>query len=63
MRVNISKDLIIILIIALLIFGSSRLAGLGSDLGKMIRDFRKAMEEPESSRSQLPPSDSPSRKS
>jgi TatA/E family protein of Tat protein translocase len=39
MRVNISKDLIIILVIALVTFGSSRLAGLGSDLGKMIRDF------------------------
>ncbi len=41
---NISKDLIIILVIALVIFGPSRLAGLGGALGKTIRDFRKSME-------------------
>lgn len=41
---NISKDLIIILIIALLIFGPTRLAGLGGALGKAIRDFRKAVD-------------------
>jgi sec-independent protein translocase protein TatA len=42
--VNISKDLIIILVIALVIFGPSRLAGLGGALGKTIRDFRSSME-------------------
>lgn len=41
---NISKDLIIVLVIALVIFGPSRLAGLGGALGKTIRDFRKSME-------------------
>ncbi len=41
---NISKDLIIILVIALLIFGPSRIAGLGGALGKTIRDFRKSLD-------------------
>ncbi len=41
---NISKDLIIILVIALIIFGPSRIAQLGGALGKTIRDFRKSMD-------------------
>ncbi len=41
---NISKELVIILVVALLIFGPSRLAGLGAALGKTIRDFRKSMD-------------------
>lgn len=44
---NISKELIIVLVVALLIFGPSRLAGLGAALGKTIRDFRKSMEDPD----------------
>lgn len=44
---NISKDFIIILVIALLVFGPSRLAGVGSALGRTIRDFRRSMEDPE----------------
>ncbi|MDR5694826.1 MAG: twin-arginine translocase TatA/TatE family subunit [Armatimonadota bacterium] len=51
---NIEKDLIIILLIALLIFGPSKLAGLGSALGKTIRDFRRAMEGGEEQRAQSP---------
>lgn len=47
---NISKELIIILIIALVIFGPGRLAGLGGALGKTIRDFRKSTEDPEPER-------------
>ncbi len=58
---NISKDLIIILVIALVIFGPSRLAGLGGALGKTIRDFRKSMDEPEGGKSLPPTSDSPPR--
>ncbi len=38
-------ELIIVLVIVLLIFGASRLPELGSGLGKMIREFRKASEE------------------
>jgi sec-independent protein translocase protein TatA len=44
---NISKDLIIILVIALVIFGPSRIGGLGGALGKTIRDFRKSMSDQE----------------
>jgi sec-independent protein translocase protein TatA len=56
---NISKDLIIILVIALVIFGPSRLAGLGGALGKTIRDFRKSMEDREEERNAPPkPTDS-----
>lgn len=44
---NISKELILILVVALLLFGPSRLAGLGAAIGKTIRDFRKAMDEPD----------------
>ncbi len=37
--------LIIILIIALVIFGPGKIADLGGSLGKGIRDFKKAMHE------------------
>ena len=44
--------LIIILIIVLLIFGPSRLEGLGTSLGKAIHGFKKGLEgEEEKSRS------------
>jgi TatA/E family protein of Tat protein translocase len=49
---NISKDLIIILLIALLIFGPSRVSGLGSVLGKMVRDFRNAVDNHDGERTQ-----------
>jgi sec-independent protein translocase protein TatA len=48
--VNISKELVIIMVIALLILGPTRLAGLGGALGKTIRDFRKSMEDPAAER-------------
>jgi TatA/E family protein of Tat protein translocase len=38
-------ELLIVLAIVLLIFGSGRLARAGSDLGTAIRGFRKAMSE------------------
>jgi len=37
--------LIVVLIIALLLFGPSKLAGLGKGLGEGIRNFRDAMKE------------------
>ncbi len=37
--------LVVILVIALIIFGPRRLPELGSSLGKAIRGFKKAMEE------------------
>ena len=41
-------ELIIIGLIALLIFGPKKLPDLGAGLGKAIRDFKGAMNEPES---------------
>ena len=39
-------ELVIILIIALLVFGASRLPEIGSGIGKAIRNFRKSVKEP-----------------
>ena len=39
------QELILILIIALLVFGPKKLPELGSGLGKAIKDFKKAMNE------------------
>ncbi len=40
-----TPELIIILVIALVIFGGSRLPQLGEGLGKAIRGFKKGMSE------------------
>jgi sec-independent protein translocase protein TatA len=40
-------ELIVILVIALLIFGPQRLAGIGSAMGRAIREFRGAVREAE----------------
>ena len=40
-------ELLIILVIVLVIFGPGKLPGLGSSLGKAIRGFKTAMNEPE----------------
>lgn len=40
-------ELILILIIALVIFGPSKLPEMGSAMGKTIREFRKSTQEPE----------------
>jgi sec-independent protein translocase protein TatA len=42
-------ELLLILCIALLIFGPSKLGGLGKSLGEAIRNFRSAMSGSESS--------------
>jgi sec-independent protein translocase protein TatA len=39
--------LLIILIIALIFFGPGKLPELGSSLGKAIKDFKRAISEPE----------------
>ena len=39
--------LIIVLIIVMVIFGPGKIGDLGSSLGKAIRGFQKAMQEPE----------------
>ncbi len=41
------KELLVILAIALLIFGAKRLRTIGSDLGGAVKGFRKAMSEGE----------------
>lgn len=39
------KELVVILIIVLLVFGTKKIKGVGGDVGGWIRDFRKAMRE------------------
>ncbi len=39
------KELVVILIIVALVFGTKKIRGVGSDVGGWIRDFRKAMKE------------------
>lgn len=41
------RELLIILVIALVIFGAKRLKTLGSDLGGAVKGFKKAMNEGE----------------
>jgi len=41
------QELIIILVIALVIFGPTRLAGIGGALGRAIREFRGAVRDAE----------------
>jgi sec-independent protein translocase protein TatA len=42
------KELVVILIIVMLMFGTKKIKGVGADVGGWIRDFRKAMkDEPE----------------
>jgi sec-independent protein translocase protein TatA len=41
------SHLLILLLIILIIFGPSKLGDVGGALGKAIRDFKKAMTEPE----------------
>lgn len=47
-------ELIIILVIIIIIFGVGRLPEIGGAIGRGIREFRKAQEEPE----KLPPTPS-----
>lgn len=37
------KELVIILVIVLLVFGTKRLTNIGSDLGKAVQGFKKGM--------------------
>mgnify|MGYP000010571264 CR=1 FL=1 len=52
-------QLLIILLIVVLIFGTKRLRSIGSDLGGAVKSFRKSMEEGESEqdKKQIPGSD------
>jgi sec-independent protein translocase protein TatA len=42
-----TREILIILVIALLIFGTKKLRSLGSDLGAAVRDFKKSMSDGE----------------
>ncbi|MCM0756183.1 twin-arginine translocase TatA/TatE family subunit [Desulfovibrio aminophilus] len=42
-----STELLVILVIAFLVFGSNKLPEIGASMGKAIRAFRSAGEEPE----------------
>jgi TatA/E family protein of Tat protein translocase len=52
-------ELLVILLILLLLFGPSRLAGLGAAAGKTIKEFRKAMGELEDELKDSRSSDTP----
>ena len=47
-------ELMVILVIALVIFGPSKLPQIGSGLGKAIRDFKKGVTEKDDEESQMP---------
>ena len=42
-------QLLVVLLLALVIFGTSRIRNLGSDLGSAIKGFRKAVSDPDKS--------------
>jgi sec-independent protein translocase protein TatA len=46
------SHLLVLLVIILIIFGPSKLGDVGGALGKAIKDFKKAMNEPETPNSQ-----------
>ena len=48
------SHLILVLIVALLVFGPSKLPQIGAGLGKSIRDFKKAMAETQEAASAAP---------
>ncbi len=50
-----AKELIIVLLIVLVIFGTKRLSSVGWDLGKAIKGFRKAVNEAEEAEKDIDP--------
>ena len=53
------QELLIILIIVMLIFGTSKVSGIGKSLGGAIRDFRDSMKGGGASEEDEPEEDSP----
>lgn len=55
-------ELILILVIALVVFGAKNLPDIGKSLGQTIREFRNATsgspEKPEAEKKEIPPADS-----
>jgi sec-independent protein translocase protein TatA len=58
------RELLVILVVALLVFGTKKLKTIGSDLGGAVRGFKKAMEEGEAAgeRKAAEPSVAPERR-
>lgn len=50
-------ELIIILLIALVVFGAAKLPQIGSSLGGAIREFKKSIEAPKKDETTEPPND------
>lgn len=51
-------QLLIILVIVVLLFGTKRLKGIGSDLGSAVKGFRSAMSQQESAEESAPRAES-----
>ena len=49
-----TKELLIILLVVLVVFGAKKLRSVGSDLGAAVRGFKKAMSEGEEEQSAPP---------
>ncbi len=49
------KHWIVILVVVVLVFGTKKLKGLGSDVGESIKGFRKAMNDDDKPQEQQPP--------
>ncbi|HEY7676287.1 MAG TPA: twin-arginine translocase TatA/TatE family subunit [Candidatus Methylomirabilis sp.] len=52
-------ELLIILFLALLLFGANRLPEIGSSLGKAIRGFKESTDKPEETKAQVAPGAGP----
>ena len=50
-----TKELVIILLVCLVVFGAKKLRTVGSDLGHAVRGFKKAMNEGENEEASTPP--------
>jgi sec-independent protein translocase protein TatA len=46
--------LVVILLVVLIVFGPGKMSSIGSDMGKALREFRKATESPNDSESPKP---------
>jgi sec-independent protein translocase protein TatA len=51
------KELVVILIIVVLVFGTKKIKNIGGDVGGWIRDFRKAMKDDTSAGDDTPAAD------
>lgn len=48
------QELLIILVIVVLLFGTKKLKGIGTDLGGALKGFRKAMNEDDAAKTDTP---------